>query len=156
MRRMLTVSSSPYLFCLYAEDVRQEITGQMSIIGAFQGGLRVPSVPAHLPKLAIIANLRMPSEKAPSSVKLEVHRDGEVLQAIDPPPEFLQSVIKQPGAGLDEGYTMQFVVGFAGFPVPAAGKLEVRAMIDGVVLRGNSLEITVGDVPPATIGLKNE
>ena len=150
------MSNSPYLFCLYAEDVRQEVTGQMSIIGVFQGGLRVPSVPTHLPKLAIIANLRMPSEKAPSSVKLEVHRDGEVLQAIEPPPEFLQSVIKQPRAGLDDGYAMQFVVGFAGFPVPAAGKLEVRAMIDGVVLRGNSLEITVGDVPPATVGLKSE
>lgn len=150
------MSDSPYLFCLYAEDVRQEITGQMSIIGAFQGGLQVPSVPAHLPKLAIIANLRMPSEKAPSSVKLEVHRDGEVLQTIEPPPEFLQSVTKQPDAGLDEGYTMQFVVGFDGFPVPAAGRLKVRAMIDGVVLRGNSLEITVGDVPPATVGLKNE
>jgi hypothetical protein len=128
----------------------------MSIIGAFQGGLRIPSVPAHLPRLAIIANLRMPSEKAPTSVKLEVHRDGDVLQTIEPPPEFLQSVTKQPGAGLNEGYTMQFVVGFAGFPVPAAGKLEVRATIDGVVLQGNSLVITVGDVPPATVGLKSE
>lgn len=150
------MSSPPYLFCLYAEDVRQEVTGQMSIIGAFQGGLRVPSVPAHLPKLAIIANLRIPSEKAPTSVKLEVHRDGEALQTIEPPPEFLQSVTKQPGARLDEGYTMQFVIGFAGFPVPAASKLEVRATIDGVVLRGNSLEITVGSVPPEAAGLKSE
>lgn len=146
------VSSSPYLFCLYAEDVRQEITGQLSIIGAFQGGLRVPSVPAHLPKLAIIANLHMPSEKAPTSVKLEVHRDGEVLQTIEPPPEFLQSVSKQSDARLDDGYTMQFVVGFAGFPVPTAAKLEVRATIDGAVLQGNSLEITVGDTPPVAVG----
>lgn len=150
------MSSSPYLFCLYAEDVRQETTGQMSIIGAFQGGLRVPSVPAHLPKLAIIANLRVPYEDTPTSVKLEVHRDGEVLQTIELPPDFLQSVTKQPGAGPDEGYAMQFVVGFAGFPVPASGRLEVRATIDGRVLRGNSLEITVGDEPPATVGLKGE
>ena len=146
--------NSPYLFCLYAEDVRQETTGQMSIIGVFQGGLRVPSVPANLPKLAIISNLRMPFGKAPTSVKLEVHRDDEVLQTIEPPPEFLQSVTKQPNAGPDEGYAIQFVVGFAGFPVPAAGKLEVRATIDGVVLRGNSLEITVEDMPTATAGLE--
>ena len=146
----------PYLFCLYAEDVRQEITGQMSIIGAFQGGLRVTSVPAHLSKLAIIANLRIPPEKVPTSVKLEVHRDGEVLQTIEPPPEFLQSLTQQTGASLDDGYTMQFIIGFAGFPVPAAGKLEVRATIDGVALRGNSLEITVGDAPPATVRMKSE
>jgi len=120
------------------------MTGQMSIIGAFQGGIRVPTVPAQLPKLAIVANLRVPAETPPTSVKIEVHRDGEVLQTIEPPPEFLQSVTKQIGAGLDEGYVMQFVVGFAGFPVLAAGKLEVRAMIDGMVLRGNSLEIIVG------------
>ena len=143
------MSDGPYLFCLYAEDVRQEITGQTSIIGVFQGGLRVPAVPAHLPKLAIVANLRIPSENAPTSVILEVHRDAEVLQTIEPPPEFLQSVTKQAGAGLDKGYTMQFVVGFAGFPVPAAGKLEVRATVDGTTLQGNALEITVGEAQPA-------
>lgn len=138
------MANSPYLFCLFAEDVRQEMTGQMSIIGAFQGGLRVPTVPAQLPKLAIVANVRVPAETLPTSVKIEVHRDGEVLQTIEPPPEFLQSITKQIGAGLDEGYVMQFVVGFVGFPVLAAGKLEVRAMIDGMVLQGNSLELIVG------------
>jgi hypothetical protein len=144
------VFNTPYLFCLYAEDVRQEMTGQMSIIGVFQGGLRIPSVPAHLPKLAIIANLRMPSDKAPNSVKLEVHRDGEVLQTIDPPSEFFQTITQLPDQGMEEGYTMQFIVGFSGLTVSAGGKLEVRATVDGLTLHGNSLAITVGDVatPP--------
>jgi hypothetical protein len=150
------VDNPPYLFCIYAEDVRQEITGQISIIGMFQGGLRVPSVPVHLPKLVIIANLRVPSEKAPAAVKLEVHRDGEVLQTIEPPPEFLQSVIKQNDTGLDEGYVMQFVIGFASFPVPVGGRLEVRATIDGMVLQGNSLEITVGEGLPVAVGSKSD
>ena len=142
--------NTPYLFCLYAEDVRQEMTGQMSIIGVFQGGLRIPSVPAQLPKLAIIANLRMPSDKAPNSVKLEVHRDGEVLQTIDPPSEFFQTITQLPDQGMEEGYTMQFIVGFSGLTVSAGGKLEVRATVDGLTLHGNSLAITVGDVatPP--------
>jgi hypothetical protein len=144
------VFNTPYLFCLYAEDVRQEMTGQMSIIGVFQGGLRIPSVPAQLPKLAIIANLRMPSDKAPNSVKLEVHRDGEVLQTIDPPSEFFQTITQLPDQGMEEGYTMQFIVGFSGLPVSAGGKLEVHATVDGLTLHGNSLAITVGDVatPP--------
>jgi len=142
------VANSAYLFCLYAEDVRPEVTGQMTIVGSFQGGLRVPTVPTQLPKLAIIANLRVPAVKVPSAVKLVVYRDGEVLQTIEPPSEFLQSVIKQVGTGLDEGYSMQFVVGFAGFPVHAAGKLEVRATIDDMVLQGNSLDIAVGDAMP--------
>ena len=92
----------------------------------------------------------MPSDKAPNSVKLEVHRDGEVLQTIDPPSEFFQTITQLPDQGLEEGYTMQFIVGFSGLPVSAGGKLEVRATVDGLTLHGNSLAITVGDVatPP--------
>jgi hypothetical protein len=150
------MANCPYLFCLYAEDVRQETNGQMSIIGAFQGGLMVPKVPAHLPKLAIIANLRVPSEEVLSSVKLEVRRNGEILQTIEPPAEFLQSAVKKKDPDLDEGYTMQFVVGFSGFPINAAGKLEVLATVNGMELRGNSLEITVGDVVAASDGEKSD
>ena len=141
--------NTPYLFCLYAEDVRQEMTGQMSIIGVFQGGLRIPSVPAHLPKLAIIANLRMPSDEAPNSVKLEVHRGGEVLQTIAPPSEFLQTITQLPGQGVGEGSNIQFVVGFSDFPLLEGGRLEVRVTVDGVTIHGNSLAITVGDAPTA-------
>ena len=142
--------NAPYLFCLYAEDVRQEMNGQMSIIGVFQGGLRIPSVPAHLPKLAIIANLRIPPDKTPESVKLEVHLGSEIVQTINPPREFLQTISQTPDQGVEEGYTMQFIVGFSGFPVSAAGKLEVCATVDGLTFHGNSLTITVGDVatPP--------
>ena len=137
----------PYLFCLYAEDVRQEMNGQMSIIGVFQGGLRIPSVPAHLPKLAIIANLRMLSDKAPNSVKLEVHRGGEVLQTIDPPSEFLQTITQLPDQGVEEGSNIQLIVGFSDFPLSAGGKLEVRVTVDGVTIHGNPLAITVADAP---------
>jgi len=67
------MSEAPYLFCLYAEEVRQEVSGQTSIIGVFQGGLRVAAVPTHLPKLAIVANLPLPpqSGKHPTCTVLQ-------------------------------------------------------------------------------------
>ena len=136
------MSDLPYLFCLYAEDVRQETSGQMSIVGVFQGGLRVPAVPTQLPKLSIIANLRLPVTDHPTSVTLEVLLGDAVLQEIEPPADFLQSVAEQKKTGSNDGLTVQFVVGFVGFPVPHEGKLEVRANVDGLVVQGNALEIS--------------
>jgi hypothetical protein len=138
------VSDAPFLFCLYAEDVRQEVSGQTSFIGVFQGGLRVAAVPTNIPKLAVIANLWLPSSTVPQSIKLEVLRGQEVLQTIEPPDDFLKSVDAQKNTLRKNGYTMQFVVGFVGFPVHEEGLLEVRATVDGAVVLGNALEITVG------------
>ena len=138
------MSDAPFLFCLYAEDMRQEVSGQTSFIGVFQGGLRVAAVPAHIPKLAVIANLWLPSTTVPQSIKLEVLRGQEVLQTIEPPDDFLKSVDAQKSASRKNGYTMQFVVGFVGFPVHEEGLLEVRATVDSAVVWGNALEITVG------------
>jgi len=133
-----------YLHCLYADDVRQESTGQLSLIGMFQGGLRVPEVPAQLPKLAIIANLFTPSNHKPAAVRLEVYLDGEVLETVQPPPEFMQVVQAAPDTELEEGHHMQFVVGFTGFQVRSAARLSVRAIVDGETIEGNALMIQVG------------
>ncbi len=138
------MSELPYLFCLYAEDVRQEKSGQMSIIGVFQGGLKVQAVPTQLPKLSIIANLRLPSANQPTSVELEVLLGDVVLQVIEPPADFLQTVVEQNKIGSNDGLTMQFIVGFVGFPIPHEGKLDVRANVDGLLVRSNALEMTVG------------
>jgi hypothetical protein len=138
------MADTPYLFCIYAEDVRQETSGQMSVIGIFQGGLRVPSVPAHLSKFAIVANLCMPAQRSPVSLKLDVVRDGEVVQTIEPPSEFVQTAIKQSIDQSRDTVVMQFVIGFSGFPIPASGGIEVCASVNGDTLRSNTLEISVG------------
>ena len=140
------MGKSAYLHCIYAEDARQELSGQISIIGIFQGGLRVPTVPAQIPKLVIIANLFIPEKKPPVSVKLEVYRDNEILQTIEPPADFLQTVQEKAEASTDDGIGIQFLIGFAGFPIPSPGKLAVRVTFDGTSLDGNTLQISVGDV----------
>ena len=148
---MPKMSEVPYLFCLYAEDVRQEVTEQTSIIGVFQGGPRVAAVPTHVPKLAIVVYLRLPPQSAPKSIMLEVSRAGEVLETITPEAALLQSINRQQKVGRDkgkgkgEGFTMQFVIGMTGFAVPTQGKIEVQAIVDGLVVNGNGLEITVGE-----------
>jgi len=142
------VSDTPYLFCLYAEDVRQEMSGQISIIGAFQGGLRVGDVPTRLDKLTIIANLRLPGATEPTSVKLQVLRGVEVLQTIEPTADFLQSVTEEGTSRSGEERMMQFVVGFVDFPILDNAKIEVRATINGLALQGNPLEITVNETDP--------
>ena len=140
------MSKPAYLHCLYAEDVRQEVSGQLSVVGMFQGGLRVSEAPTRLPKLAVIANLFVTHK--PASVRLEVYQDDKVLQTVQPPPEFIQAVQAEPDTGLEEGYHMQFVVGFTDFAVPFAARLRVRAIVDEETIDGNALVIQVGEETP--------
>lgn len=140
------MASGPYLHCIYAEDVRPEASGQISIIGVFQGGLSVQAVPAQLAKLTVIADLFLPrSPQPPQRIKLDVMRDREVIQSIEPPAEFVLSAFGQVGNEPDsDGVSMQFMLGFAGFPVTEACKLQVLAYVDDQVMAGNSLKIVVG------------
>ena len=142
------MSEAPYLFCLYAEEVRQEVSGQTSIIGVFQGGLRVAAVPTHLPKLAIVANLPLPPQSALKLITLEVSHEDEMLQTIEPEAAFLRSITKQQKVEKDEGLTMQFVIGMTGCAVPTQGKIEVQSIVDGLVVKGNGLVTTVGETSP--------
>lgn len=145
------MNRAAYLHCIYAEDVRREINEQFSIIGAYQGGLKLLSVPAQIPKLAVVGTIFTPTQQPPSKVKLEISKDGEILQTVEPPADFLASAKDNPEIIKDGGFNLQVVVGFAGLAVSSAGKIEVKAIVDGLELQGNSLQILVADAAtPAT------
>ena len=139
------MANTTYLHCIYAEDVRPETSGQVSVIGVFQGGLRVLSVPTQLAKLTVIADLFVPlSRQPPQHIKLEVLRDGEVLQSIEAPSEFVRSAFEKAAEEADaEGVSMQFVLGFAGFPLPGACKVRAHAYVDDELVTGNALKVAV-------------
>lgn len=137
------MSRGTYLHCTYAEDVRPEVSGQFSIIGVYHGGLKVTDGQTSLPKLVVISDLHFPAQEIPSSLKLEVISEGRVLQVVQPPADFIGQVKSAPDASEQDGYLMQFVVGFIGFPVEKTTTIEVKATVDNYELRGNTLRIVV-------------
>lgn len=91
-----------YLHCLYAEDVRPEVSGSFSIIGAFQGGLQLPTLPATLPKLAVIATLSFAAEDTFKTLRIEVLLADTVLQSIGLPPEFIAESLQSAKSHAEE------------------------------------------------------
>lgn len=131
----------PYIHCMYAEDVRQETDGRFSVIGVFAGGLKVVSAPTQIPKLAVIADVFIPQGVLPKNIKVEVLRDNEVLQTIQPGTELFNALENTKDM---QGMFFQVVVGFVGFPIEAPTSLQARAVIDDLVLESNHLKIQVG------------
>ena len=130
-----------YLHCLYAEDVRPEVAGTFSIIGALQGGIQLTQFPTTLRKLAIVATLSFAPKDTLSSLRLEVLMDDKVLQTIDPPHDFLEKSQHPPAEQDDRGFFIQLLVSIFNFDIDKPGRIETRAYVDGVLWQGNGLQI---------------
>lgn len=140
-----------YLHCMYAEDVRPEASGTFSIIGAFQGGIQLPTLPATLPKLAVIAALSFTAQDHFKTVRIEVLLNDKVLQTIEPPPEFLQQSLQGAKAHAEEsgglGSFLQLMITIVGVQIDEPGRISTRAYVDGELWNGNGLIIKAP--PPA-------
>lgn len=135
-----------YLHCIYADDVRQEASGKMLIVGMYPGDMQVGKLPATLPQLAVIATLSMPREADTSpeslrSLKLVLSYDDKELVAIDAPVEVLPASQAPPDTDAI-GYMVQMVVQVAPLVLETEAKIRVSAIINGSeTLAGNSLKV---------------
>jgi len=122
-----------YLHCLFAEDVRQEVNGQKTIVGVYQGGLKVPSLPTILPKFAIHADLFIPIDMLCSDVALKLYMNDALLQSFDVPSGTLVGARESVVAKVADatGYGVQLVLMMQPFEVRQTGRVRLRAVIDG-------------------------
>lgn len=151
------VSRSPFVFCQYADDVRREYGDKMSIMGIYQGGLRVVgTLPVVLPKLVVLAHLVSSAQQSLEAITFRVLWNGTVLHEIPAP----QALIEQMKAAQDptsETQAIQMVIALQPFTMDAGGKLEVVVEADGSNIPGNALRIEVvapeaGDAPAPSSG----
>ena len=54
---------------LFCDDIRPETAGSESIIGVFPDNLSVPSLPGHVPKLALYVRLQLSVDEAAPEIK---------------------------------------------------------------------------------------
>jgi hypothetical protein len=144
------MSDERHIFCLYADDIRHEINGKVSLIGIYQGGMNVVGVmPQVLPRLVISSYVNTPVSRPFSDLSVDVLWNDEVLQKVTPPTESLQEM---QSTGLQDSearlLSMQMVFVMQPFEVKGNGKLRVRAHMDGETLESNALKIQVVDGPP--------
>jgi len=64
---------------IFCDDVRHELGGKLSYMGAYNGVLFVPAFPVTLPKLCLVINVLTPAEKPFAKLVLRVLTNEEVL-----------------------------------------------------------------------------
>lgn len=138
-----------YLHVLYAEDIRHEASGQLSLIGVYQGGLRIPH-PLTIPKLCIKADLFIPKDEFISSLSVQIAFNEEIIQNIEVPADYVAGA--RSSTKIDEdshsyGYGCQMLFTLSPFEVHGEGRLRISAIIDGIKLTGNSLKVQIGPLP---------
>lgn len=81
------MSKNTSLITLFAEDIREEKSGQVTLVGIFDDQLEVPSFPVHIPKLALLTTLSTLLDDPFDLASFRVFfKDGDTLVAQDIPP----------------------------------------------------------------------
>lgn len=72
-----------HLSVIYADDLRQEVDGKITIVGMYQTQMLVPAFPITLPKLAVLMTAVTPADQPFGKLTLQLMKDDEVLQSLD-------------------------------------------------------------------------
>lgn len=68
---------------IYADDLRQEIGGKITIVGVYQSQMLVEAFPITLPKLAVLMTAVTPVDQPFGKVTLQLMKDDEILQSFE-------------------------------------------------------------------------
>lgn len=145
--------STPVIFSIFSDDVRQEMDGKVSLIGVYQGGMNVNGVPpVGLPKLVVSTYILLPPDQRLESMSMQLTFGDQVLQDM----QLTQSQLKEAAAsaksvpGIQE-LGINAVVVLQPFVIARNGVLQVKGVLDGENLIGNGLSINFTAPPPQII-----
>ncbi len=141
-----------HIFCLYSDDIRQEVNNKTSLMGIYRGGMTVEGpMPQILPRLVISAYVNTPVDHPFGQFSVDVVWNDKMLQNVTPPIEAVQEMqAAATRAGNTKVLSMQMVFVLQPFQVDGSGILRVRLREgDEQALESNGLQITVmEDMPP--------
>lgn len=148
------MSAERNIFCLFSDDIRQEVNGKVSLIGMYQGGMNIGGkLPVVLPKLAICAYINTPVDQPFKEVSIDLMLNDQVLQNVSPPEQSVQDMQDStPQYSDSRMISLLMVLVLQPFNLTEEGRLFVRAKLDGKVLEGNALRIRVAPpIPEPTL-----
>jgi len=119
------------IVALFCEDIREEKSGQDTLVGILPDNLVVGTLPGILPKLGVYFRIQLEREDSPQTMKVRV----KILRvpAVEMSLDHVIDAAKQ--------YAEQEALPFASIlaksiispvPIQASGKIEATAEIDGV------------------------
>jgi len=131
---------------LFCDDIRQEVGGKLTYVGAYAGSLLVSSFPAVLPKFCVAVSVVAQSLEPGSGLVLRILRDDTVLAersfdaaALGDAVQALQGDAESLAGDRVQVLNSFFV--FSPFEIAGPCALRVRAQLGDEELRGVGLRI---------------
>lgn len=142
------MSSEPFMWATFCDDVRQEVGNKLSYLGVYGPNLIVQSFPTTLVKLCCVFSVRMPLSSTPQHVVFKLLRDDEILFEADvSPSELMDPAVNSLTDGADSlALTISSIAQLVSFPITRRCFLKARAYVDGKELRGGALELLASEV----------
>jgi len=151
---MIPTAESPDVFgnTVFCDDIREEVGGKVSLIGAYMGGMNVHSpFPATVVKFAFAISLWQRHTRYRRNISFRVYLPGDE----DETPS-IESQLEAPPIPEEATHTPFVVIranlSLTGMVIKEAGPIRVRAFMDGVLYPIGSLMVTqapTSEVPPA-------
>jgi hypothetical protein len=134
---------------IFCDDIRHEIDGKISYIGAYNGVLFVSNFPATLPKLCLSVIALTPSGKPFTKLKMRVlHNDAEMFTGELDENQLSEITGSISANGSEDAWlSLQSFVVFSPFTIEAPGKIRVLVETEEGELLGPGLKI---DTMPVT------
>jgi hypothetical protein len=131
---------------IFCDDIRQEIGGKLSYIGAYFNALYVNELPAVLPKFCVGIKVITPADQPFRSLKVLIKKDDEILAELEPEIGFLdsqQNIINKASHDSRENSVLaaQFIAAFSPLKLDKACTLKVIVNTEDDELRGLGLKI---------------
>lgn len=131
---------------LFCDDIRQEVNGKVSFIGAYSAALFVSAFPATLPKLCLSVKVISPADDPLGSLTLRMFRGDDVLQEIVVDEEQISKATElveelSEEEKKDRLQMAQFMLVFSPIQFESACTLKVRIQTEDGELRGMGLKV---------------
>lgn len=135
---------SRFLSVLFADDIRQEVGGKLTIVGVYQSKMLFSKLPAVLPKLAVVMTAGTPASRPFQKLVFQLYRDEELIQSFELEAETLPVPPAVP-SGSDDGTQIieaQFATVLGPLSIDAPCTLTTRIETESGMIPGRALVIS--------------
>ncbi|HEY4369127.1 MAG TPA: hypothetical protein VGN07_17970 [Steroidobacteraceae bacterium] len=137
---MTDQNTSPVVYTIFCDDLRQEVGNKVSYMGVYQGILYVEAFPVFLPKLCAAVTLRVLMDRRPKRLLFRMLMEDTVIaeRAFD------TQLMAQDQTAVDTNHDAIYATAlfqFTPFAAEAPARLKSRVYFDDQELKAGALNI---------------
>jgi hypothetical protein len=140
-----------HLYTLFADDLRQEVSGKTTMVGIYQAQMLVSQLPITIPKLAVLMMAITPIEKPFQKLTFVLLKDNELFQSYDISPDVLVPPKNLSQEDANESHVIEIQMGAIISPLVLEEECILRSQIitEEGIMAGRSLRVSRNPVSSA-------